>query len=957
MSEIVEQKIQEICTETANRLAPLVGSSASLPVQAQVVRILAKTHVPAVTDTVVTFFQTHPNLEESILAAAELPAETAVPLLTTQLHTRFAENRDIIAEQLGRFKTPATFETLRELLDDEDRHVRYQAAQSLFSQGGREAALALCRYISDPDEWISMTILKMLCRLKEHESIPFLAEQFTKDTDIRRKAQMVSFLSLFRSVTLVNIFDEGLKGKDARLKANSIEAIGDLELPQREIKQRIQPFLQDPNNRIRANAILALARSEPETVRPEIVQMVASSDVQLRRSAAYILGQINPSGNEELVEKLIIDASPDVRKRMVLSLKPFPAEFVQRQLERTAVDQSKWIRKFSIEQAALFPAFPKAIVIKQLRAETAYPNLVACMDFFGKHPDEEAARLIRQRVKDKRDQVVSGVIRAIGAMYGIKGLQAIAPQVNYKDPKILKGFVVTHFSLGGLDILPSILEKTVQVKGSTSDNPYLASVEGCIELLHQKAKMPKELLAELSRLPPIPEPVPEPVPVVQAPPPVAAPAPRLHAVPAAAAGGPVPPVPPILPILGLEEGLPPAPAEAAGQPAAPRPKAKTKPKLPAEFQAGLKFYNLGKYAKARKAFESALEAHPKLVKACLYLGLICYEDKDYERAREHLLRFLGKEPGHKKATSVLVKILKNLREWPTLVGTLEGMLGPDFTCEEGNLRLAKELGSAYIFCRNFSQAKVVLEKVFRVDPTDSQSNYHLAMSCFHLKEFTKAESLLRDILRQVPKGDRLHLMAESLMDKIRQTLTTGLGAAEPPQAVPRPTGPLPSTPTATPPRHEAPPPLDLGDDLGGAMGSASPSGGEKPFLDLNELDVDVLQEGEKLPEPPAPEPLDLGPSLFEPIPAPPGPAAPDAPADEGPSLTFLGDLPPGSGEEEEVPTITLPGTLDDLPPAPAPGKPMGSPIPVRPKGPPKKPDDEPPEGEGNNGGGFNLPSL
>ncbi|NLI78843.1 MAG: tetratricopeptide repeat protein [Candidatus Riflebacteria bacterium] len=949
MSEIVEQKIQEICTETANRLAPLVGSNASLPVQAQVVRILAKTHVPAVTDKVVAFFQAHPNLEESILAAAELPAETAVPLLTTQLRTRFAENRDIIAEQLGRFKTPTTFETLRELLDDEDRHVRYQAAQSLFSQGGREAALALCKYISDPDEWISMTILKMLCRLKEHESIPFLAEQFTKDTDIRRKAQMVSFLSLFRSVTLVNIFDEGLKGKDARLKANSIEAIGDLELPQREIKQRIQPFLQDPNNRIRANAILALARSEPETIRPEIVQMVASSDVQLRRSAAYILGQISPAGNEELVEKLIVDASQDVRKRMVLSLKPFPAEFVQRQLERTATDQSKWIRKFSIEQAALFPAFPKAIVIKQLRAETAYPNLVACMDFFGKHPDEEAARLIRQRVKDKRDQVVSGVIRAIGAMYGIKGLQAIAPQVNYKDPKILKGFVVTHFSLGGLDILPSILEKTVQVKGSASDNPYLASIEGCIELLQQKAKMPKELLAELSRLPPIPEPVPEPVPVVHAPPPVTVPASRPHAIPTPAAGGAMPAIPPIPPIPGLEEGLPPAPAAAAtGQPAEPRPKAKAKPKIPAEFQAGLKFYNLGKYAKARKAFETALEAHPKLVKACLYLGLICYEDKDYERAREHLLRFLGKEPGHKKATSILVKILKNLREWPTLVGTLEGILGPDFTCEEGNLRLAKELGSAYIFCRNFSQAKVVLEKVFRVDPTDSQSNYHLAMSCFHLKEFTKAESLLRDILRQVPKGDRLHMMAESLMDKIRQTLTTGLGATEPRQPEPRPAESLHETPAAPEPRPEAPPPLDLGDDLGGTMGSAA--GAEKPFLDLNELDVDVLQEDGKTPESPAPEPLDLGPSLFEPIPGPPG-----APSDEGPSLTFLGDLPPASGEDEETPSITMPGTLDDLPPAPK--KPLVSPIPVRPKGPPKKPDDDPPDGQGNNGGGFKLPSL
>jgi hypothetical protein len=68
--------------------------------------------------------------------------------------------------------------------------------------------------------------------------------------------------------------------------------------------------------------------------------------------------------------------------------------------------------------------------------------------------------------------VVAGVIRSIGAMFGLKGLQAIAPQINYKDPKILKSFVVTHFSLGGIEILTSILEKASQLKGTAIDNPY-----------------------------------------------------------------------------------------------------------------------------------------------------------------------------------------------------------------------------------------------------------------------------------------------------------------------------------------------------------------------------------------------------------------------------------------------------------------------------------------------------
>ncbi|HQG29121.1 MAG TPA: HEAT repeat domain-containing protein, partial [Candidatus Ozemobacteraceae bacterium] len=319
MNQIAVEKIRTMQEKAAAKLLPLLTTDLPVAIRARAALAIAKTHAPGSDKNVMEFFQANPDLEESIRAVAELGTDAALAALIARSREKRAFNRDVIAEVLARFKAPASADHLVELLGDDDRHVRFQAANSLFAHGGRESALALCRYISDPDEWISMTILRILCRMKEHESIPFLAEQFAKDPDLRRKAQMVSFLSMFRSVTLVNIFDEGLKGKDARLKANSIEAIGELELPSREIQSRIMPFLHDPNNRIRANTILALARTQTELMRPEIVQMVDSSDIQLRRSAAYILGQISPAGNEELAAKLVSDQSDEVRRRMVLS--------------------------------------------------------------------------------------------------------------------------------------------------------------------------------------------------------------------------------------------------------------------------------------------------------------------------------------------------------------------------------------------------------------------------------------------------------------------------------------------------------------------------------------------------------------------------------------------------------------------------------------------------------------
>ncbi|HOY65707.1 MAG TPA: tetratricopeptide repeat protein [Candidatus Ozemobacteraceae bacterium] len=757
MNETAIGKIQTMQELAANRLAPLLTTDLPLSIRAHAAVAIAKTHAPGSGKQVLEFFDTYPDLEESIRAAGEVGGEDALAKLIGRVHEKRAQNRDVIAEMLGSFRSQPSTECLKELLGDEDRHVRFQAASSLFAHGGREAALALCRYISDPDEWISMTILRYLCRMKEHESIPFLAEQFAKDGDLRRKAQMVSFLSMFRSVTLVNIFDEGLKGKDARLKANSIEAIGELELPHREIQTRIMPFLHDPNNRIRANTILALARAQAEHMRPEIVQMVESNDVQLRRSAAYILGQISPAGNEDLAAKLVVDPSDDVRRRMILSLRKFPAEFVRSQVERAITDHNKWIRKFAIEMAAAMPDFPKQPILKQFKLETAYPNIVACIEFFAKHPDEEGIRLMRQRVKDTRHQVVSALIRAVGTIYGLKGLQALAPQINSRDPKIFTTYVTSHFGMGGVELFDSVLEKASLVKKPPTNEMFLGALEGCLELLTLGDKMPAPLQDELSRAPVMP--IIEETPAVSAElPPVAdgsqisaAPAPSQESMPGEA-------------VQGSDEG-------------GAEPPRKPKTRFPAAFSAGVKHYNLGKYKKARALFRETLVEHPDLAKAHYYLGMMAFEEREMDAARESLSLYLESEPDNRKAVHTLARIYKHQRDWPNVARLYEkltaGLEGP---LDKVGIRMMRELGSSYIFMKRYQEARTVLETVFKSDPTDLETNFHLAMSCFHLQNYMRAETLLMDIMRQTEPGDKLRGMAESLIDKIRDQLSAPASA-------------------------------------------------------------------------------------------------------------------------------------------------------------------------------------
>lgn len=769
MNQIAVEKIRTMQEKAAAKLLPLLTADLPVAIRARASLAIAKTHAPGSETGVMDFFQANPDLEDSIRAVAELGSDAALAALIARSRDKRAFNRDVIAETLARFKTPASADHLVELLGDDDRHVRFQSANSLFAHGGRESALALCRYISDQDEWISMTILRILCRMKEHESIPFLAEQFAKDQDLRRKAQMVSFLSMFRSVTLVNIFDEGLKGKDARLKANSIEAIGELELPSREIQSRIMPFLHDPNNRIRANTILALARTQAELMRPEIVQMVDSNDIQLRRSAAYILGQISPAGNEDLAAKLVVDQSDEVRRRMVLSLKKFPPDFVRTQLERVIVDQNKWIRKFAVEMAAGFQEFPKNPVIRQFKLETAYPNVVTCMEFFAKHPDEEGVRLIRQRVKDPRHQVVSGVIRSIGTIFGLKGLQALAPQVNSRDPKIFSTYVNSHFARGGVELFYTVLEKAAAVKKPPSNDMFLTALDGCLDLLAMGPNMPAPLADELGK-----QPV---APVFEERPPVAQPA---------APSMPADIQPPELPTgeMPVEipaSVLPPDEEEIEARPARKKPRGK----VPASFTTGVKYYNLGKYKKARAAFRAALVEQPDYAKTHYYLGMMAFEEKEYEPARESLALFLEAEPDNRKAAHALGRIYKQMRDWTNVARIYEKLAeGMEAPLDKIGLKILRELGAAYIFLKRYQEARATLETVFKNDPKDLETNFHLAMSCFHLQNYMRAETLLLDVVRQSEPDAKLRGMAESLLDKIREQVSEGAGEPAEPLGTP-----------------------------------------------------------------------------------------------------------------------------------------------------------------------------
>ncbi|HOI89326.1 MAG TPA: HEAT repeat domain-containing protein [Candidatus Rifleibacterium sp.] len=766
MNEVAQKRIRDIREKIANAVNNHLGGKFSEAIKARLVLLMSEVGMAQSAGSIYSYLQTHPDQEEAIVAANRFDNDEIQTYLLDLLKNQRSAHREVIVECLGSRKKPALVAELKQYLADPDRHVRFQTANSLFNIGGKEAALAMCEFISDPDEWISMTILRLLCIMRELDSIPILIEKYHQDEDLRRKALMISFLARFRSVTLLGIFDQGLQARDARLRANSIEAVGNLNLPENEIRSRIEPSLHDPNNRIRANSILALARLDPEKIKPEIREMVESSDVQLRRSAAFILGMIPPTDYQDLAAILVADQNEAVRKRMIQSLRNYPSDFVCNQLERALSDNNKWIRKHAIDMASRISNFPHKKILGLLKTERAAPNLEACMHFFASHPVEEAMAAIKLHVKDRRLQVVKALLNSVAAIGGVEGVKSVAPRLEQKDPGVIQALSEVLIKSGDRKILDDLVERFAHVRHEHQVSVLVPSLISSVKILDQGENMPEELLKSLETMEveEKPKPLP-PEPSVEE---AAEPAPGSNE----AAGGEEEIK---TPDSGIDFGAGlldlPAPGADEGGEADDGEEADSDDsrKTSAHYRQGLKAYNIGKYKKAISEFNKVLETEEQPpANVFLYMGIMFADQEKYEQAREYLQTFIDKAPDHARGNFLLGKVFKQLKNWSGLIRVYSRFTNGELEASaKMKKRIYHDLGVANVLVGQYEAGCSQLDSLLKIDRENAEAAYYMALGKFHLKKVSEAEAILQQAAKSGHGNKRITRLIEALVDKIK----------------------------------------------------------------------------------------------------------------------------------------------------------------------------------------------
>ena len=124
-----------------------------------------------------------------------------------------------------------------------------------------------------------------------------------------------------------------------RVRANAVEA---LALCDRDLSQPyLVPLLADSNNRVRANAVIAL-KSYPEVdVIETLREMATSPEPLVRRSAFYAITDIATPEAHALIRQMIDDEQEEMRKK------------VQDYVEMCADDGDQWARELRSQRQAI----------------------------------------------------------------------------------------------------------------------------------------------------------------------------------------------------------------------------------------------------------------------------------------------------------------------------------------------------------------------------------------------------------------------------------------------------------------------------------------------------------------------------------------------------------------------------------------------------------------------------
>ncbi|PKL50144.1 MAG: hypothetical protein CVV42_03915 [Candidatus Riflebacteria bacterium HGW-Riflebacteria-2] len=212
-------------------------------------------------------------------------------------------------------QTPERIDELAKRLASEDEDIVYNSLKALGELEDSSASSQIIGVFRHSNPELVALAVETLGRIGDPSNLGAIQGLYKPDAHPRIKACVVAAtgkLSLPND-NVVGFLTRALQEEDARVRANAIEAVERLDLP--DVTRLLLPMLNDEDNRVRANVIKALWNKESHDQLLAALKVMAIDDNPwMKASAVFVLDKVNIPGRLELLADMAADEHPKIRQ-------------------------------------------------------------------------------------------------------------------------------------------------------------------------------------------------------------------------------------------------------------------------------------------------------------------------------------------------------------------------------------------------------------------------------------------------------------------------------------------------------------------------------------------------------------------------------------------------------------------------------------------------------------------
>lgn len=658
------------------------------------------------------------------------------------------------AEALGPWlgRDPRILKRILELLGHSFPPVRVSAVRGLGPQGGPEAKAALLGLIEDSDPEVAVAALQSLRNFEfDEDEVQQLDAVLDSSSEPKVRASVAELLRRFPHRVAVPVLKKALRDSDARVRANAIEALHNLEgIQDRRLLALLKPMDQEgENNRVQANVAMALGELEPPTSVRILSRLLNSTDKWERASAVYAARNVR---NERVANWLTVqlgsEDDEDVLRNILSSLEFFEGENVTRCFLRGLEHENPFVRAGAAKAlGGTQDVDVENQLIRKLDEEQDQTVLCEVIRSLGRMCDSTRIPLIAAKLQHPDLRVQATAIEALAEIGTVEIVPHVEPFVNSSDNRVKANAAVSMWNSGNLDVAETLTGMMSSPSLKQRSSAVYALGELGESLRHLESVNRFFLLASSLRQGSLAFDVSMDFPRAMA---------EGETEPAKS-GGPEKDFP-FEDVLEFFQKL-----EARDAPGALghlQDSLKRSPgNLYLHFLRGDVARRKRKLDKAALEFEKVSEGAPEFLNAHLFLANLYQETKDVPRSLEAYFRGVlaqleifrdyaeaGLELLEKKKTNEASLLLKDLIQRVPLEQAAHLDAGLDF-----------------IRTKAYEKAMDHLSKAYTTRPTHGELKVGLAYAFFKQKQYTRSRTLCEEVLEKHAKDEALVLKAKSLL--------------------------------------------------------------------------------------------------------------------------------------------------------------------------------------------------